>query len=115
MSDYLKGKNIRLRCKKTYPGAHIHIIIGRVEEENQKYIAVKGRTFHFSRLVSGMRNQVHAGITMVRAIPWDNIEIIHWLGEKTDWETDFGFDKHGNLVLQDKPKTIIAEQRDGLE
>ena len=44
MSDYLKDKNIRLRCKKQYPGAHTHIIIGRVEEENARYIAVKGRS-----------------------------------------------------------------------
>ena len=115
MSDYLKGKNIRLRCKKHYPGAHTHVIIGKVEAENSKYIAIKGRTFHFARIVDGMRNQVHAGITMIRIIPWDNIEIIHWLGEKTDWNADFDFDRNGNLVLKDKAKTVIAEKRDGME
>ncbi len=115
MSNYLKGKNIRLRCRKSYPGAHTHIIIGRVEEENSRYIAVRGRTFHFGRIVDGMRSQVNAGITMIRAIPWTNIEVIHWLGEKTDWEADFGFDKNGNLVLCDRAKTVIAEKRDGME
>ncbi|MCI6288242.1 MAG: hypothetical protein MR727_05830 [Lentisphaeria bacterium] len=115
MSDYLKDKNIRLRCKKQYPGAHTHIIIGRVEEENARYIAVKGRTFHFGRIVDGMRSQVHAGKTMIRIIPWDNIEIIHWLSGKTDWEADFRFDQSGNLVLCDKAETIIAERRDGME
>ena len=115
MSEYLAGKVIRLRCKKEYPGAHTHIIIGRVEEENGRYLAVKGKTFHFSRIVDGMRNQVRTGIPMIRVIPWGNIEIIHWLGEKTDWNADFEFDANGNLVLCDKAKTIIAERRDGME
>ncbi len=115
MKDYLKGKNIRLRCRKSYPGAHTHIMIGRVEEETSKYIVVKGRTFHFNRIVDRMRNQVHCGVTMVRVIPWENVEVIHWIGEKTDWEVDFEFDKLGNLVLKDKPKTVIAECRDGME
>ncbi len=115
MSDYLQGKNVRLRCRKSYPGAHTHIIIGKVEEENSRYIAVKGRAFHFSRLVDGMRNQVHTGIAMVRIIPWENVEVIHWLGAKVDWNADFDFDKNGNLVLLDKGKTVIAEKRDGME
>lgn len=113
MSDYLQGKNIRLRCRKAYQSAHTHIIIGRVMEENSKYLAVKGRAFHFGRLIEGMRSQVHAGATMIRAVPWENIEVIHWLGEKTDWETDFDFDRNGNLVLKDHARTVIAECRDG--
>ncbi len=115
MSEYLKGKIIRLRCRKSYPGAHTHVIIGKVEEENGHYIAVKGRTFHFSRIVDGMRSQVHAGISMVRIIPWDNVEIIHWLSEKTEWKADFEFDKGGNLVLKDSVHTLIAEKSEGIE
>ncbi|MFA6816494.1 MAG: hypothetical protein WCS73_09395 [Lentisphaeria bacterium] len=114
MKDYLLGKNIRLRCKKSYPGAHTHVIIGRVEEENERYISIKGRTFHFSRIIDGMRNQVNAGMTTVRVIPWANIEIIHWLSEKTDWDSDFSFDARGNLFLKDGCSTIIAEKSDGL-
>ncbi len=115
MSDYLKGKNIRLRCRKSYPGAHTHIVIGKVEEENDRYLAIRGRTFHFGRLVPGMRGQVCAGITMIRAVPWNNIEVIHWLGEKTNWDADFDFDRNGNLILKDRAHTVIAESRDGLE
>lgn len=115
MNEYLNGKNIRLRCKKAYPGAHTHILIGRVKAETARYLAVEGRTFHFSRIVDGMRSQVHAGINMIRIIPWENIEIIHWLGEKTDWNADFRFDAIGNLVLDDPAQTVIAEKRDGME
>lgn len=115
MKDYLKGKNIRLRCKKNYPGAHTHIIIGKVEEETSRYIAIKGRTFHFSRIVDNMRNQIFAGISTIRIIPWESVEIIHWLGERTDWNVDFEFAENGNLVLKDKAHTVIAEKRDGME
>ncbi len=114
MKEYLKGNNVRLRCKKSYPGAHTHIIIGRVEEENGSYIVIRGRTFHFNRISEGQRSQINSGITMLRAIPWENVEIINLIGQKTDWEADFEFDRNGNLVLQDKLKTIIAEKRDGI-
>ena len=70
MNEFLKSKNIRLRCKKSYPGAHTHIIIGYVLEESERYVVVKGRTFHFTRIVDGMRNQVHTGIETIRIIPW---------------------------------------------
>lgn len=115
MKEYLKGKNIRLRCKKEYPEAHTHIIIGNVVEETSKYVVVKGRTFHFRRIVDQIRSQVHCGDTMIRVIPWENIEVIHWISEKTDWNADIAFDKQGNLILDDKVKTVIAVRRDGLE
>jgi len=115
MSDYLKGKIVRLRCKKPYPEAHTHIMIGKVEEENSRYIAVKGRTFHFKQIADRSRAHITPGITMIRAVPWDNIEVIHWLGEKTDWNADFDFDRNGNLILKDKAKTMVAEKRDGME
>ncbi|NMA44174.1 MAG: hypothetical protein GX946_12470 [Oligosphaeraceae bacterium] len=110
---FLKHKIIRLRCKKAYPSAHTHIIIGLVIEENDSYVVVKGKTFHFSRLVEGMPNQIHAGPTMVRIVPWENVEIINWLPDDVNWDTGFAFDKSGNLILQDKNSTIIAERRDG--
>ncbi|MFA7230426.1 MAG: hypothetical protein WC071_04085 [Victivallaceae bacterium] len=115
MKEYLKDKNIRLRCKKNYPEAHTHIIIGKVVEETCNYIAVKGRTFHFRRIVDQMISQVHCGDVMVRATPWENVEVIHWLDKQVDYNADISFDARGNLILNDKGKTIIAAKRDGLE
>ncbi|MDD3702830.1 MAG: hypothetical protein PHR12_01230 [Victivallaceae bacterium] len=115
MDKYLVGKNIRLRCKKSYPDAHTHIIIGQVLEETAKYIAVKGRTFHFNRIIDQMRSQIHSGDNMIRIIPWENVEVIHWISERTDWNVDIAFDSNGNLVLNDKAKTVIAQKRDGME
>ena len=113
MTNYLKGKTIRLRCKKDYPGAHTHILIGRVVEENESYIAVQGRSFHFARIVDGMRSQINVGQETVRVVPWGNVELIHWLTERTDWNAEYGFDVKGSLILQDTARTMIAERRDG--
>ena len=113
MTNYLKGKTIRLRCKKDYQGAHTHILIGRVVEENESYIAVQGRSFHFARIVDGMKNQINVGQETVRVVPWANVELIHWLTERTDWNAEIGFDVKGSLILQDTARTMIAERRDG--
>ncbi len=115
MKNYLTGKNVRLRCRKGYAEAHTHIIIGCVAEETAKYIAIKGRAFHFRGILQELRSQIHCGETMIRIVPWENIEVIHWISEKTDWEADIRFDKAGNLVLDDKPKTVIAARRDSAE
>ena len=117
MTNYLKGKTIRLRCKKDYPGAHTHIIIGRVVEENESYIAVQGRSFHFARIVDGMRSQVTVGQETVRVIPWGNVELIHWLGDdpKVDWNAKVKFDeKEVRFILTDDAKTVIAGRNDGI-
>ncbi|MDD3153980.1 MAG: hypothetical protein PHS41_03875 [Victivallaceae bacterium] len=112
MNDYFKGKNVRIRCRKDYPEAHSHIMIGKVRAETRNCIVVEGRTFHFRHLVDGLRSQVSCGDTMVRGIPWNNIEIIHELSPKTDYKADFDFDKNGNLILLDSKKTVIALRRE---
>ncbi len=113
MHEYLKNKNIRLRCRKNYPDAHTHIIIGTVVSENSNYILVRGRTFHFRRIENQLRSNIQCGDTMTRAVPWSNIEIIHELGHNVDYETDIAFDRNGNLILTDRNQTIIGLRRDG--
>lgn len=115
MSEFLKGKYIRLRCRKSYPGAHTHIMIGRALEETDRYVVVKGRTFHFRRIIDGARDQVQAGEVTIRIVPWENVEVIHWLEEPVDCYAEFAFDDAGNLILSDESETVIAERREGLE
>lgn len=115
MSDFLKGKYIRLRCKKSYSGAHTHIMIGRALEETDRYVVVKGRTFHFRRIIDGALDQVQAGEVTIRIVPWENVEVVHWIDDSVDYYADFTFDAAGNLVLSDDDCTIIAERREGLE
>jgi hypothetical protein len=111
MKNYLVEKNIRLRCKKNYKEAHNHVIIGRVIEETDNYLAVKGRAFHFKSIAEKSRHLIHCSETLVRIIPWENVEVIHWISAKVNWDSDIAFDEKGNLILDDKCHTIIAAQR----
>ena len=110
MSDYLKDKFVRLRCRKSYPEAHTHLVIGKVVAETDRYIVMKGRTFHYKRIVDRGRSQVTRGEVTVRVIPWDNVEIIHELGGEVDYNADFKFDTDGNLVFMDSDKTMIVNK-----
>jgi hypothetical protein len=112
MSNYLKDKFVRLRCRKTYPEAHTHLVIGKVVDETDRYIVMKGRTFHYKRIVDRGRSQVTRGEVTVRVIPWDNVEIIHELGGEVDYNADYVFDKDGNLVFMDSDKTMIVNKGD---
>ena len=114
MQEYLKSKMVKLRCKKSYQGAHTHIIVGRVLEENQNYIAIMGKTFHFGRIVDGMKNQIFSGAITERIVPWNNVEIVHPLSDESDFSAPIKFDGNGNLVLCDTAHTLIAEKRDEL-
>lgn len=114
MQEYLKSKMVKLRCKKSYQGAHTHIVIGRVLEENQNYIAIMGKTFHFGRIVDGMKNQIFSGAITERIVPWNNVEIIHPLSNLMEAVKSLSSDTNGNLVLCDNAHTLIAEKRDEL-
>ena len=59
------------------------------------------------------KNQINVGQETVRVVPWANVELIHWLTERTDWNAEIGFDTKGSLILQDLARTMIAERRDG--
>ena len=116
MPSYLNGKTIRLRCKKDYLGAHNHVIIGRVVEENASYIAVIGRSFHFTSILD-KTSKINTGREAIRVIPWGNVELIHWLGDdpKVDWNAKVKVDeKEVRFILTDDAKTVIAGRNDGI-
>lgn len=114
MKSYLKGQNVRVRCRKSYENAHNHILIGKVLEENEAYLVIEGRTFHFKRFVDRDCHQIHCGETAVRVVPWDNVEIVNLLGYNVGLRAEIGFDERGNLILNDKRQTVIAPQREKL-
>ncbi len=113
MKKFLEGKLVRVRCKKGYAGAHCHVILGEVMEENEAYLVLKGKAFHFNKLdVNTQRQHIMVGAVCVRAVPWQNVEVIHWIGPHCDYTKDFQFDNEHNLVLTDKKHTVIAFARD---
>lgn len=113
MKNLLEGKIIRMRWSKKYKEASSHVLIGQVHDENSKYMIVEGKTFHFRKLISSSTGKgVLEGPLCLRAIPWDAIEVMHILPEKTDYSNTFTFDKNGDLVLDNKHKTLIARCQD---
>ena len=112
MGHYLVGKFIRLRCRKVYPDAHTHLVVGKVIEETSRYLVVDGRTFHYRKIVDRKLSQFNRGAERIRVVPWENIEIIHELGENVDLNADFVFDLDGNLVFMDRDKTMIVGNGD---
>ena len=115
MKSYLLGKFIRLRCKKAYPEAHTHLVVGKVIEETSRYLAIEGRTFHYRKILDRKLSQFNRSSMMVRIVPWENVEIIHELGETVDLNAGFAFDHDGNLTFTDADKTMIVGNGDAGE
>ena len=113
MKKFLEKKLVRVRCKKNYAEAHCHVIIGEVLDENEAYVVIKGKAFHFNKLdANTQRQHIMVGAVCVRIIPWHNIEVIHWIGPRCDYNADVLFDGDHNLVLDDKKHTVISFARD---
>ena len=114
---YLIDKVIRLRCKKPYPDAHNHVIIGRVVDENESYIAVLGRSFHFAGILDRVTSKINPGRSnAIRVIPWGNVELIHVLdGDRINWSAEILFDNEKkHFFLDDEAHTVIAGRHDGI-
>jgi len=113
MSKELKGKIVRLRWVKNYKEACNHVAIGKVIEENYRYLMLEGKTFHFRSLVNinGTGQGVRTGDLAVRVIPWSMIEVLHVLPKGCDFANSRPlFDDDGNLYLNNKQRTIISSK-----
>jgi hypothetical protein len=106
----LKDKIVKIRWVKNYASANNHVAIGHVVDETDHYLIADCRTFHFGKLIRD-RSRIKAGKPCHRAIPWNRIEVIHVLADDTDWKVDFKVDVNGNLILDNKHKTLIAKTK----
>ena len=107
---WMKDKVIRLRWQKHYADAHSHVAIGKVCHENSGYVALECRTFHFNKIYNG--KGIREGKMCKRMIPWNTIEVMHELEEDTDYHAQLAIDSKGNIVLDNKYRTIIAKSQD---
>lgn len=118
MKKKLLDRNVRVRCKKSYPEAHTHLLVGRVLEVNSTFLMLECRTFHLQLratvcgVVKNDRSRITAGEVMERVIPWQNVEILHLLPQETDYRADYQFDDNDNLVFADRVRTVIAYHRE---
>lgn len=103
----------KVRFVKNYVEAHNHILIGEVLDENDRWVRIKGRTFHYGKAVN-RTSDVGAGQEMVRIIPWGSIEVIHELPESFDWSgSKLVTDEKGGIVLADAAnRTAIRASQD---
>ncbi len=109
---WMKDKIIRLRWRKHYSEAHSHVAIGKVLHENGGYVALKCRTFHFKKIFNGSTQGIREGDICVRMIPWSAIEVMHELELDTKLGAPLVMDSKGNIILDNKYKTMIIRTQD---
>jgi hypothetical protein len=109
---WMKDKIVRLRWKKVYKEASNHVAIGKVLHENSGYLVMKCKTFHFQKILSGTTHGILEGEVCVRMIPWSAIEVMHELRTDTVYDAPLGKDSKGNIILNNKYKTMIARVQD---
>jgi hypothetical protein len=99
---------LKVRCVKPYQGAHNHLAVGTVLRETGHYLEIHCRTIHYGQWQMSLQG-VRQGRVAVRLIPWHQIEVMNVLPEDTDWKADIALDKKGNLVLNNRHKTLVAD------
>lgn len=77
MKEYV-GKNWKIRISKTYSNAKNHIVVGKIVNCNEVFVALTSKTFHFGNAVNDIKD-IQEGRFDIRIIPWSRIEIIHEL------------------------------------
>jgi len=104
----IEPRVLKVRCVKPYQGAHNHLAVGKALRETPHYLELHCRTIHYGQWQTNLKG-VRQGQVAVRLIPWHRIEVMHVLPEDTDWRADIALDKKGNLVLNNRYKTLVAE------
>jgi len=97
----------KVRAVKLYAEARNHLLVGRVLERNDVYIKMHCKSYHFGRVVNGVRD-VCIGRAEVRIIPWACIEIINELNESFDYQkASLTSEKGGDIVISDGQSSCV--------
>ncbi|MGE4160026.1 MAG: hypothetical protein AB7F75_13120 [Planctomycetota bacterium] len=96
----LKGKIVIVRSVKPYVDAHNHLAVGLVLEDNERYLRLLCRTFHYRKTDRNQRNSIQEGGVAVRIIPWVRIEVIHEMDKATEWKSPAKFSDKGDYSLK---------------
>ena len=102
----------KIRSVKPYPEAHNHLLVGRVTAKENGYVRLWCRSFHYGRVLSGIKD-ITVGSLSSRIIPWVRIEIINELSKDFDFQkAELKIDKKGNVLLTDRSSfCLIAPVR----
>lgn len=107
MRRFLVDKTVRLQCRPEALPERVTVIIGRVQEENQVYLAIKGRVFLLRQNECSNRMEVKPGEPSAIVVPWTRVEIISVVDDKADCKSEVRYGVNGELTLADKPRTLI--------
>ena len=96
----MEKKIVKIRQIKEYHEAKSHVLIGEVLEENEKYLRLRCKSFHFRSGGYKTMGNVDVGKIKIRWIPWTMIAVVTELPVDFDWVTaKFKLDKSGKLNL----------------
>ena len=84
MRRFLVDKTVRLQCRPEVLPERVTVIIGRVQEENPVYLAVKGRMFLLRQNECCNRMEVQPGDPAAIVVPWTRVEIVSVVDDKAD-------------------------------
>jgi hypothetical protein len=102
----------KVRAVKLYPEAHTHLLVGRVVARDDASIKLMCRSFHYGRVVGGVRD-ISVGELAMRIIPWSRVEIINELPASFDFQkAKLEADGRGSVVYSDgQSAQLIASVR----
>jgi len=88
----------KVRIKKAYQDATNHIAVGEVLEENQIYIKMRCRTFHFKKPTYSFG--IYSSEIKTRIFPWQTISYITELSPDFEWKNvKVELTERGDVVL----------------
>jgi hypothetical protein len=97
----MEKRVVKVRQVKEYREAKSHVLIGEMLEENERYLRLRCKSFHFRTGSYKTTGNVDVGKIKARWIPWSMIAVVTELPADFDWVTaEFKIDKDGKLILQ---------------
>ena len=104
----------KARMKKAYADEINHVVVGEVLEENQLYLKMRCRAFHFKRPT--ISANIVTSEAKVRLFPWERFSYITELPESTDWEGAVpGLDEKGDVILRPAAGEENIDLKEGLD
>ena len=96
----MEKKIVKVRQIKEYREARNHVLIGEVLEENERYLRLRCKTFHFRSGGYKTTGSIDVGKIKTRWIPWSMIAVVTELPSDFDWvAAKFKLDKSAKLNL----------------
>lgn len=104
----------KARMKKAYADETNHVVVGEVSEENQLYLKMRCRAFHFKRPTTSA--SIVTSEAKVRLFPWERFSYITELPDTTDWEGAVAeLDQKGDVILRPAAGEEKIDLKEGLD